>query len=157
ELQRDPRTPVASGHVQVALSGQGANARKIWIQAAHRDLRGRLSYSKPREGTLPGQPGRIMPPGTRESIIKPFRGTSGSLLGPLIDPAKDCRLEKDESNFKVRIEVPGKLHTLSPELRTRANQPLHNSPMVLTEVEGDFAAFVSVTGEISPGPTPPRD
>src|SRR5262249_22802200 len=64
---------------------------------------------------------------------------------------------KDESTFKIRIDLPGKLHTLSPEVVSRKDQPLHNSPMTLTEVEGDFAAFVEVTGEISPGPTPPRD
>ena len=34
------------------------------------------------------------------------------LLGPLIDPDKDCQLNKDEENFKFKIEIPGKLHTL---------------------------------------------
>jgi hypothetical protein len=143
--------------VQVALSGQGSDARKIWIQAAHRDLRGRLVYSKPKEVLLPTQPGRIVPARDLERIVKAVRGKSLSLLGPLIDPTKDCRLDKDDANFKIRIDIPGKLHTLSPEIKTRTNHPVHNSPMTLTDVEGDFAAFVEVTGEISPGPTPPRD
>jgi hypothetical protein len=140
ELQRDARTPVATGHVQVALSGQGASARKILIQAAHRDLRGRLVYAKPEEVLLPEQPGPIRPPGDMARVISAFRGKSLSMLGALIDPSKDCRLDKDESSFKIRIDVPGKLHTLSPELTARAKgQPLHNSPMTLTDVEGDFA------------------
>ena len=34
---------------------------------------------------------------------------------------------------------------------------MHNAPMTLTEVEGDFAALVEVTGEINPGSTMPKD
>jgi hypothetical protein len=157
ELQRDPRAQQAAGRVQVALSGQGAGARKILIQAAHRDLRGRLVYSKPEEVLLPDHPGRIVPPGDLQQMIKAVRPRSLALLGPLIDPAKDCRLDKDESSFKIRIEVPGKLHTLSPEFVVRKNQPVHNAPMTLADVDGDFAALVEVTGEISPGANPPRD
>jgi S1-C subfamily serine protease len=157
ELQRDPRAQVAAGHVQVALSGQGANARKVLIQAAYRDLRGRLVYSKPEEVLIPDQPGRIVPPGDLQRLIKAVRPKSLALLGALIDPAKDCRLDKDESSFKIRIDVPGKLHTLAPEIVVRKNQPVHNSPMTLADVDGDFAALVEVTGEISPGATPPRD
>ncbi len=157
ELQRSSRAPEALGRVQVALSGTGPNARKVAIQAAYRDARNVLHYSKPREVMLPTEPGRILPPGTLDRLIKAVRNKSLSLLGPLVDPSKDCRLDKDESSFRVRIDVPGKLHTLSPELVTRANKPVHNAPMTLTDVEGDFAAIVEVTGEINPGPTPPRD
>jgi hypothetical protein len=158
ELQRDARMQLAAGRVQVPLSGEGVNARKILIQAAHRDLRGRLVYSKPQEVLLPDQPGHItVAAGNLERVIHSVRTKSLSLLGPLIDPSKDCRLDKDESQFKIRIDIPGKLHTLSPEIAVRKNQPYHNSPMTLTEVEGDFAAFVEVIGEISPGPTPPRE
>src|SRR5262249_22896791 len=125
--------------------------------AAHRDAQNVFHYSKPKEVTLPTEPGRIMPPGTLERQIKAVRTRSLSLLGPLVDPSKDCRLEKDESNFKGRIGVPGKMHTVSPEMVSRTNKPLHNSPMTLTDVEGDFAVIVEVTGEINPGPTPPKD
>jgi S1-C subfamily serine protease len=157
ELQRDPRKSVAYGNVQIALNGSGANARRILIQAAHRDLRGRLFYSKPQEVLLPDQPGPIRASGDLARLIKSFRPKSMSLLGPLIDPSKDCRLDKDTDNYKFKIDIPGKLHTLSPELVARKNQPLHNSPMTLTEVEGDFAAMVEVTGDINPGATPPPD
>ena len=133
------------------------HARKIMIQAAHRDLRGRLVYSKPQEVLLPDQPGPIRASADLARLIKAFGPKSMSLLGPLIDPSKDCRLDKDDQNFRFKIDIPGKLHTLSPELVARKNQPLHNSPMTLTEVEGDFAAIVEVTGDINPGPTPPND
>ena len=154
ELQRDPRKPEAFGTVQVALNGSGSNARRIMIQAAHRDLRGRLFYSKPQEVLLPDQPGPIRASADLARLIKAFGPKSISLLGPLIDPSKDCRLDKDDQNFRFKIDIPGKLHTLSPELVARKNQPLHNSPMTLTEVEGDFAALVEVTGDINPGGDP---
>jgi hypothetical protein len=157
ELQRNPRAPEALGRVQVALNSSGADARKVAIQAAHRDVRNVLHYTKPKEVTLPTEPGRIMPAGTLERLIKAVRTKSLSLLGPLVDPSKDCRLDKDESTFKVRIDVPGKLHTLSPEMVSRTNKPMHNSPMTLTDVDGDFAVIVEVTGEINPGSTPPKD
>jgi hypothetical protein len=157
ELQRNPRAPEASGQVQVALSGSGANARKVWIQAAYRDMRGRLTYSRPKEVFLPDQPGPIRDAGSMGKIINRVRAKSLAMLGALVDPSKDCRLDKDEKSLKVRIEVPGKLHTLSPELKSRANTPYHNSPMTLAEVDGDFMAQVAVTGEISPGSVVPKE
>jgi S1-C subfamily serine protease len=157
ELQRDARTPVASGHVQIALGGEGGGVRKIVIQAAHRDLRGRLFYSKPQEVLLPEQPGPIRPAGSLARVIPLLRRKSLSLLGTLIDPSRDCRLDKDDKSFKVRINIPGKLHTHAPKLTARSSQPLHNAPMTLTDVEGDFAAVVEVTGDINPGSTPPND
>ncbi len=63
ELQRDARTPTASGQVQVTLNGGGLDARKILVQTAHRDLLGRLHYAKPKEVMLPDKPGRIRPAG----------------------------------------------------------------------------------------------
>ncbi len=157
ELRRDPRTSVASGNVQVALNGSGVNARRILIQAAHRDMRGRLFYCKPQEVHLPDQPGPLRESGDLAKLVKAYRPKSMSLLGPLADPSKDCRLDKDDQSFRLKIDIPGKLHTLSPELLNRTNQPLHNSPMTLTEVEGDFAAIVEVTGDITPGSEPPKD
>ena len=82
-----------------------------------------------------------------------------SMLGALVDPDKDCKFMKDEETLKLQIEVPGgKVHTLSPYFVTRANKrkTLHNAPMALIDVEGDFAVVVEVTGEISPGSTLPK-
>ena len=59
--------------------------------------------------------------------------------------------------MKLSIEVPGKLHSLAPELATRKNVPVHNAPMTLTDIEGDFLAIVEVTGDIRPGASAPKD
>ncbi len=160
ELRRDPKFAMASGDVQIALAGQGAAARKILIQTAHTDLKGKLVYSKPREFELPEKPGHILPPGHLQRTIKTVMRKSFSMLGALIDPDKDCKLVKDEDSMKLKIEVPGnKIHTLAPYVVTRLNKqkPLHNAPMALTEVEGDMMVMVKVTGEMRPGSTAPKD
>jgi hypothetical protein len=159
DLRHDPNTSTASGRVTVTLSGQGKDARKVLIQTAHRDSKGALVYSKPKEFELPEKPGRIRAPGALERIVKIARRKSASLLGPLIDPDKDCHLDKNDDNYKIKIEIPGKLHTLAPYVVTRLNKkkPLHNAPMTLAEVEGDFVALVEVTGEMSAGSTLPKD
>src|SRR5439155_25065421 len=118
-----PAAPTASGRVQVAPSGKDAAARKVLIQTAHRDLLGKLVYSKPREYDLPEKPGRIRPPGTLERIVRAAKVPSASLLGTFVDPDKDCKLVKDEATLNFKIEVPGgKLHTLSPYFVTRINK-----------------------------------
>ena len=91
--------------------------------------------------------------------MKTAQRKSADLLGPLIDPDKDCKLTKDEDNLKIKIEIPGKLHSLAPEIAKRTNRKksLHNAPMTLTDVEGDFVALVEVTGEINPGSATPKD
>jgi len=159
ELQKDNKTASALGRVQVSLSGNGADARKVMIQTARRDLAGQIVYSKPKEYNLPERPGKILARGDLQRTIKAVQRKSASLLGPLIDPDKDCQFTKDEENYKFKIEIPGKLHTLSPELTTRKNRKvsLHNAPIILADVEGDFAAMVEVTGEISPGSVTPKD
>jgi S1-C subfamily serine protease/regulation of enolase protein 1 (concanavalin A-like superfamily) len=160
DLQRDPKVAMASGEVQVALSGQGAAARKVLIQTAHKDVKGKLVYSKPREYELPAKPGHILPPGQFQRTLKSVMRKSFSLLAALVDPDKDCKLVKDEDSMKLKIEVPGnKIHTLAPYVVTRLNKkkPLHNAPMALTEVEGDVVAIVKVTGEMKPGSTIPKD
>lgn len=160
ELQRDAQKQIAQGHVQVTLNGQGPAARKVTIQTAHRDARGRTIYSKPKEIALPDKPGRIRAPGSMEHVIASARKKSFALLGALTDPEKDCKLIKEESDFKIKIQIPGnKIHTLSPSIVTRFNKkkPLHNAPMTLTDVDGDFVAMVEVTGDMSPGTTLPKD
>jgi len=159
ELQKDDKTSTASGKVQVSLSGQDTAGRKILIQTAHRNGSGQLVYSKPKEILLPEKVGPVLTSGSLMRTMNQVRRKSFSLLGPLIDPDKDCKLVKDEDSAKVKIEIPGKLHTLSPYVVTRRNKklPLHNAPMTVTEVEGDFAAIVEVTGEIRPGTSTPKD
>ena len=151
-----PRAPSASGRVQVKLAGSGNEGRKVWIQAAHRDVRGRVIYSRPKEVFLPDQPGPIREAGSVQRIANQVMAKSLALLGA-IDPSKDCRLDKDEKSQKVRIDVPGKLHTISPEIVIRKNVPVHNAPMTLADVDGDFLVQVSVTGEMNPGDKSPSD
>jgi S1-C subfamily serine protease len=160
ELERDIAKQTAQGHVQVSLSAQGPAARKVLVQTAHRDDRGRTIYTKPKEVALPDRPGRIQPAGSMARSVASARKKSFSLLGALIDPDRDCKLIKEESDFKIKIQVPGnKLHTLSPIYVSRFNKkrPLHNAPMTLTDVEGDFTAMVEVTGDISPGAALPKE
>ena len=161
ELRHDPDTASASGRVHVLLGGKGAAAEQLFLQTAHRYQSGQLIYSRPRAYNLPGKPGRIYPVGTSlQAIVKAARRESFALLGPLVDPDKDCELKKDGTSYKIQIEIPGdKLHTLDPEILSRLDKtkPLHNAPMCLSDVEGDFAAFVEVTGQISPSLTLPED
>jgi hypothetical protein len=160
ELQRDPNVAMASGKVQIPLSGTGAAARKVLIQTAHRDLQGKLVFAKPREIELPEKPGRIMLSSRIMNILKTLQRKSFTMFGPLVDPEKDCKLIKDEETMKLKIDVPGgKVRTLAPYVKHRLNKnkPLHNAPMTMIDVEGDFAALVEVTGVWSPGATLPKD
>jgi regulation of enolase protein 1 (concanavalin A-like superfamily) len=92
-----------------------------------------------------------------DDLVSKYRRPSLALLGALIDPSKDCRLDKDEDNYRIKIEIPGKTHTLSTDFLNRSGKPLYNAPMALAEVNGDFTALVDVVGDISPGTDPPRD
>jgi hypothetical protein len=160
ELQRQPGVASASGPVRIAFSGQGAQRRKILIQTAHQYGNGKTVYSRPRQVELPKQPGPILRTAQVQRLFRTVRRSSLARLGPLIDPEQDCKLVKDEDTIKINIEVPGnKLHTLDPEFGTRLDKkkPLHNAPMSLIEVEGDFAALVQITAEIRAGSTPPQD
>jgi S1-C subfamily serine protease len=157
ELHLDANSPTASGRVQLSLSGQGPESRKVLIQTAHRDFRDQLVYGKPREVELPEKPGRILPPGAFQRVINVLKRRSLAKLGDLVDPDKDCKLSKDDKTMRVSIDVPAKLHTLAPEIATKKNSPLHNAPMALTEIEGDFLAIVEVVGDIRPGSSPPSD
>jgi serine/threonine protein kinase/S1-C subfamily serine protease len=160
ELEWDDAKQTAQGRVKVSLTGQGPAARKVLIQTAHYDARGVTIYSKPKEIVLPEKPGPIRLPGSIERLIAPARKPSFALLGPLTDPDKDCKLVKEEAGFKIRLELPGnKIHTLSPEVVTSGDKrkPLHNAPMTLTDVDGDFVATVEITGDMNAGTTLPKD
>jgi hypothetical protein len=160
ELTRGSNAAMASGQVQVLLSGEGAASRKILVQTAHRDTRGQVVYARPREIELPENPGRIVRSSDVIRKLRAMQRKSFSMLGPLLDPEKDCKLVKAEDAMKIKIEVPGgKIRSLSPVLvhRISKKKPLHNAPMTLIDVEGDFAAMVEVTGEISAGATLPKD
>jgi hypothetical protein len=159
EIRRDPTGAAVSGRVPVRLGGNVVRNRAL-IQTAQRYQTGQLVHSKPKEYDLPEKPGRVYPTGTPLAQILKVAAREGlAPLGPLVDPDKDCLRAKDEITHTIKIEVPGdKLYTLDPALVTKVERkPLHNAPMTLADVEGDFAAIVQVTGEISPNLTLPKD
>ena len=131
------------------------------IQTAHQYQSGQLVYSRPRAYDLPGKPGRIYPTGAPlELILSGARRASFALLGPLVDPENDCNLEKNAKTQTIKIGVPCESpRTLAPDLVSPRDKksPLHNAPMTLTPVQGDFAAIVRVSADLSPGLTLPED
>ena len=100
QLERNPRQPSATGHIQVALAGTGAAGRKVLIQTGHRDMRGRLIYARPKEVFLPENPGPIRDSGSMRRIAGQVLAKSLALLGALVDPSKDCRLDKDDKSSR---------------------------------------------------------
>jgi hypothetical protein len=62
--------------------------------------------------------------------------------GEVLDPEGDCKIGEDGG--KVTLLVPGTYHDLWP------GQGKVNAPMILQEVEGDFAVQVKVCGRIEP-------
>ena len=86
-------------------------------------LQGKLVYAKPKEIDLPKKPGRILIAGEVLQMLKELERTSITMLGPLVDPDKDCKLVKDEDDLKIKIDVPGgKIRTLAPADSSVAQQ-----------------------------------
>jgi S1-C subfamily serine protease/regulation of enolase protein 1 (concanavalin A-like superfamily) len=79
-------------------------------------------------------------------------GPRFTALGPLVDArgqaVKDCNVQRTPDS--LTIEVPAGVRLLSLQL------DVHNAPMMLADVEGDFIAQVRVTGNMIPGTTPPK-
>jgi len=90
--------------------------------------------------TKPVEPPKVK---VEEPKLEPF--------GHLIDPDHDCKARRDPEG--ITIEIPGKLHVISPELMK------HNAPRALTEWFGDFDLRVHIPGkgEIRPGINPLKD
>ena len=149
-----PRAPEAIGRVQVALSGSGAAGRKVLIQAAHRDIAAGSPTRGPRRCSCPTarpDPARRLAGEDR----RPGHGQEPRLAGAAGRPLQGLPARQGREVLKVRIDIPGKLHTLLPEYQIRKDAPMHNSPMTLADVNGDFLAQVAVTGEINPGRSRP--
>jgi S1-C subfamily serine protease len=154
---------VARGQVRVSLNKTGPNARHILIQSMHVDGAGKTSYSPPRVWVLPERDGRISDGGKLEELRRRYQRKSLSKLGPLVadaDPKKpnSCVLTKDAAKHLVTISVPAnQAFSLSPKVCTKQNKPVHNAPRTMAEIDGDFAAFVEVGGELNSGLNPIRD
>src|SRR5262249_8720705 len=158
ELSVDASTARASGRLSVRMDGAGERSDRIVVQTAQRNQSGQVIFSKPETFVASTKPGRIYSTATPlRQIIKTSRRESCALLEPFIDPDQDCKLTRDEKDLSLLFELPAeKTHILSVELLTRdRSKPLHNAPMSLAAVAGDFAAIVEVSGEFSPSLTVP--
>ena len=154
ELERDPKTSDGLRNCPGCIERQGplrarfSSRRRTAIQADSSFI------PSPEKLSCPKSPAGSCVSGEKLRLLRTVQRKSLSMLGPLVDPEKDCKLIKAEDSMKIKIEVPGgKIHTLSPYFvqRISKKKPLHNAPMTLIDVEGDFAAMVEVTGEISAG------
>jgi regulation of enolase protein 1 (concanavalin A-like superfamily) len=160
----DGNWPALTGAQMVELSRQASTAsasfklgfpiardRRLMVQAVYRLDAGRVVRTMPTPYVLL-RPGSTPMGGEQAgpAINRPAAGFAA--LGPLIDsraqPVKDCNLQRDQSS--LTIEVPAGVRALSTQL------DVHNAPMTLADVEGDFIAQVRVAGNMVPGTERPR-
>ena len=116
ELQHDPKTVSASGRVQVALTGEGAAARKVLIQSAYqRPQRSARLLQAQGDTSCPRSRAESDRPGSSSGLSKMLAGKASTCSERSSIPSKDCKLVKDEEDMKFKIEIPGnKIHTLPP-------------------------------------------
>ena len=70
---------------------------------------------------VPTQPGRLVAVGEADPDWTPASSRKTlAKLGPLVDPDKDCKMVRDDKG--VKITVPGKLHSLAPQIRGQEEQ-----------------------------------
>ncbi|MEJ7638454.1 MAG: trypsin-like peptidase domain-containing protein [Singulisphaera sp.] len=118
--------------------------RHILVQASYQNAQGRTVFTNPEPYEIPKEIGAIASLGG----AKASGNLSHKKLGALIDPAKDCKLSRDEKG--LTITIPGRLHINSPELKSK------NAPMALADIDGDFIAQVKIPGDLRPGSVPVR-
>jgi S1-C subfamily serine protease len=153
----------ARGQTRLSLNKKAPDARCILIQTLHTNAEGKTSYSPPRAWTLPDRDARITDGGKLEELRRRFQHKSLAKLGALVedaDPRKPntCELSKNAKNHLVTISVPAnQAFSLSPKVCTKQNKPVHNAPRTMAEIDGDFAAFVAVSGDLNSGLHPIRD
>jgi hypothetical protein len=151
-LTIDRTTQSASAQFTVPAAG---TAQQVLLQVAYTTGNGKYVRAVPRPFTIPTRPGRLEAFAELNADLERKALKSLSKLGPLIDPEKDCQLIRTDKS--VQILVPGKLHTLSPQISDRKNKPVLNAPMSLAQVAEDFLIHVRVAGEIHPGADPVID
>ncbi len=153
----------AKGQIQVALKQTGADARRVLIQTSHVNHFGTTIHSPPRSWVLPDRDGPISDDGRLEVLRNRLQRKSLAKLSRLVEDADpktsdECELSKDAKNHLITITIPAnQAFSLSPKVLTKQSKPIHNAPRTLAEIEGDFAAFVEVSGEMNPGLDPIKD
>jgi S1-C subfamily serine protease/regulation of enolase protein 1 (concanavalin A-like superfamily) len=147
-LSQNQNGAVATGSFQADVAS--LSGRRLFVQTSYEDGTGKVVYTNPSTYVIPNKPTAMASVGDAEE--KPARGRALPLsftrLGPLVDIAKNCKLEREDASFS--IDVPAGVHLLSDEL------DIKNSPMTLTEIEGDFVAQVKVSGNLLPGIDPAK-
>jgi hypothetical protein len=149
----------AKGQVHVSLGQTGPDARRVLIQTSHLDAAGKTIYSPPRSWLLPTKDGLISDGGRLEELRNRLQRNSLAKLGPLVEGADPkSEMTKDAKNHLITISIPANhAASLSPSVLTKQKKPVHNAPRTLAESEGDFAAFVEVSGDMNPGLDPIKD
>lgn len=129
--------PIGTARLQVHANTPAE--RRLMVQTSHIDASSRTIFSAPEIVEIPENPGEVSPSGgtPKGEVI-----LAADKLAE-ISNSKDCTSKKDAKG--ITINVPGTLHILSPELKTK------NAPMMLGEVEGDFVARVKIPGDLRPG------
>ncbi len=138
------RDQVAMGAAQVPLQG----ARKVQVQTAYLDEQGKTIYSLPIMYEVPDKPTEFVTIGLPPSRETPKLKPTFQLLGPLVNPSKQCKLFKDDKS--VTLNIPAGVHLMSAEYEVK------NSPMALADVDKDFFVTVHSVGDLIPGADPPR-
>jgi regulation of enolase protein 1 (concanavalin A-like superfamily) len=132
----------ASGLVKFNVTG--APGRQVLVQTGYQDGAGRTLYTRPEPFEVPDKPSSLMAVGAPKGpMSRPGYKPAFGSLGPLMDPGKDCKADRSES--KITLELPAGVHLLSDDW------DIKNSPMILTDVSGDFIATVKVSGAMLPG------
>jgi regulation of enolase protein 1 (concanavalin A-like superfamily) len=119
--------------VRMFVVGKSIYALMV-VSKANRELpkdAGRFLGSLTLGGAKPAAKGAAEGPG------RPLEG-----WGMVYDSDKDCKVKVEDKDLSV--EVPGKLHELSPDSGQM------NAPRVVRQVEGDFTMQVRVAGEFKP-------
>ncbi len=145
-LYRDGAT--ASATIQAPV--KSPRDRRLMVQTAYRLDSGKLIYTMPRPYQVPSRPTSLARADVEPQPTGPV--ATFAVLGSLIDshkqPVRDCQLQRDAKS--LTIEVPAGVRMISNEL------DVHNAPMALADVDGDFVAQVRVTGSMAPGTDPPK-
>jgi regulation of enolase protein 1 (concanavalin A-like superfamily) len=145
-LYRDGAT--ASATIQARV--KSPRDRRLMVQTAYRLDSGKLIYTMPRPYQVPSRPTSLARADVEPQPTSPV--ATFAVLGSLVDshkqPVKDCQLQRDANS--LTIEVPAGVRMMSNQL------DVHNAPMTLADVDGDFVAQVRVTGSMVPGTDPPK-
>jgi S1-C subfamily serine protease/regulation of enolase protein 1 (concanavalin A-like superfamily) len=147
-----PDRKTATARISVPFTGSPKN---VLVQFTYESGDSKKYLSVPAVHTVPAGAGKVLAVGERnEELLAKIKATLKK-LGELVDPDKDCKMARDAKGIKITI--PGKLHTLSPQIVDKKNKAIKNAPMTLADVSGDFFMHVRVTGDMRPGTDAPLD